>query len=183
MGSSRQVIPETLEFADDGAIPNHPRFPALLYRGVDEAANGPASSAERTRKAKLVWPDACEALFARNGWEPRWRAGVYPFHHFHSTAHEALGVVSGTATLRLGGPGGQDVQLRAGDVVVLPAGTGHKRESGDPDFLVVGAYPPGQAWDLRRGDPAEHDEVVANIERVPDPESDPVGGPLTELWT
>jgi uncharacterized protein YjlB len=162
------VNPQTLRFADDGAIPNHPRFPALLYRGVEEAANG---------------PDACEALFARNGWEPRWRAGVYPFHHFHSTAHEALGVVSGTATLRLGGPGGEDVQLRAGDVVVLPAGTGHKRETNDPGFLVVGAYPPGQDWDLRRGDPAEHDEAVANIERVPDPESDPVGGSLTELWT
>jgi uncharacterized protein YjlB len=91
--------------------------------------------------------------------------------------------VRGTATLRLGGPGGEAVQLAAGDVVVLPAGTGHKRESDDPEFLVVGAYPPGQDWDLRRGDPAEHDEVVANIERVPDPESDPVGGALTELWT
>jgi len=160
--------PLTLRFADDGAIPNHPRFPALLYRGVEDAAGG---------------PDACEAMFERNGWEPRWRAGVFPFHHFHSTAHEALGVVRGTATVRLGGPGGEAVQLAAGDVVVLPAGTGHKRESDDPEFLVVGAYPPGQDWDLRRGDPAEHDEVVANIARVPDPETDPVGGSLTELWT
>jgi uncharacterized protein YjlB len=162
------VKPATLRFEDDGAIPNHPRFPALLYRGVEDAAHG---------------PDACEALFERNGWEPRWRAGVFPFHHFHSTAHEALGVVSGTATVRLGGPGGAEVRLSAGDVVVLPAGTGHKRETNDPDFLVVGAYPPGQDWDLRRGDPAEHDECVANIARVPDPESDPVGGSLTALWT
>ena len=46
-------------------------------------------------------------------------------------------------------------------------------------MLVVGAYPPGQDWDLRRGDPAEHDEVVANIARVPDPPADPVtGGPI-----
>jgi uncharacterized protein YjlB len=52
-----------------------------------------------------------------------------------------------------------------------------------PDLLVVGAYPSGRHWDLRRGDPAEHDEVVANIARVPDPETDPVGGSLTELWT
>jgi uncharacterized protein YjlB len=161
------MTPATLRFADDGAIPNHPRFPALLYRDVQDAAAG---------------PDACEALFERNGWEPRWRAGVFPFHHFHSTAHEALGVVSGTATVTLGGPHGQRVELRAGDVVVLPAGTGHKRETEDPDFLVVGAYPPGQDWDLRRGDPAEHDEVMASIERVPDPASDPVGGSLTSLW-
>jgi uncharacterized protein YjlB len=92
-------------------------------------------------------------------------------------------VVRGTATLRLGGPGGEAVRLEAGDVVVLPAGTGHKRETEDPEFLVVGAYPPGQDWDLRRGDLAEHDEVVANIAGVPDPESDPVGGSLAELWT
>jgi uncharacterized protein YjlB len=160
--------PETLRFADDGAIPNHPRYPALLYRGVADAARG---------------PDACEAMFERNGWEPRWRAGIFPFHHFHSTAHEALGVVAGSAVVRLGGPGGEEVRLSAGDVVVLPAGTGHKRESSEPGFLVVGAYPPGQDWDLRRGDPAEHDEVLANIGRVPDPKSDPVGGELTSLWT
>jgi uncharacterized protein YjlB len=157
----------TLRFSDDGAIPNHPRYPVLLYRGVADATAG---------------PDACEAMFSRHGWVPQWRAGVYPFHHFHSTAHEALGVVRGSAVVRLGGPGGEDVRLEAGDVVVLPAGTGHKRESDEPGFLVVGAYPPGQDWDLRRGDPAEHDEVVANIERVGDPESDPAGGELPSLW-
>jgi len=161
------VVPETLRFDDDGAIPNHPRYPVLLYRGVAGAFEG---------------PDACEALFSGNGWVPQWRAGVYPFHHFHSTAHEALGVVSGSAVVRLGGPRGDDVRLQAGDVVVLPAGTGHKRESAEPGFLVVGAYPPAQDWDLRRGDPAEHDEVVENIARVPDPASDPVGGELTSRW-
>jgi uncharacterized protein YjlB len=159
--------PVRLRFSDDGAIPNHPRYPALLYRAVADAAAG---------------PDACEAMFARNGWVPQWRAGVYPFHHFHSTAHETLGVVRGWADLRLGGPGGEEVRLETGDVIVLPAGTGHKRESDEPGFLVVGAYPPGQDWDLRRGDAAEHDEVVANIERVPDPESDPTGGELPSLW-
>ena len=159
--------PVTLRFSDDGAIPNHPRYPVLLYRRVADAAAG---------------PDACEAMFARNGWVAQWRAGVYPFHHFHSTAHEALGVVRGSAVVRLGGPSGEDVRLEAGDVVVLPAGTGHKRESDEPGFLVVGAYPPGQDWDLRRGDPAEHGEVVANIERVSDPASDPAGGVLPSLW-
>jgi uncharacterized protein YjlB len=161
-------MPETLRFDDDGAIPNHPRYPVLVYHDVADAANG---------------PDDCEALFERNGWVPQWRSGIFPFHHFHSTAHEALGVVSGSAVVRLGGPGGEEVRLQAGDVVVLPAGTGHKRESDEPGFLVVGAYPPGQDWDLRRGVPAEHDEAVANIARVPDPATDPVGGSLTSLWT
>ena len=151
--------PEQLTFADDGAIPNHPAFPALVYRGVASGAEG------------------AEALFARNGWVPAWRAGIFAFHHFHSTAHEALAVASGSATVQLGGPGGQTLEVGAGDVLVLPAGTGHCRLEGK--VLVVGAYPPGQDWDLRRGDPAEHDEVVANIARVPDPPGDPVtGGPI-----
>jgi uncharacterized protein YjlB len=163
--------PRAMRFADDGAIPNHPRFPALVYTGIAEAADGAA---------------ACEALFAANVWAPQWRAGVYPFHHFHSTAHEALGVVSGTAELMLGGPAGERLTVRAGDVLVLPAGTGHRRLTDSSGFLVVGAYPPGQDWDLRRGDPAEHDEAVRNIARVPLPSSDPVGGrdgALVRLWT
>jgi uncharacterized protein YjlB len=41
-------------------------------------------------------------------------------------------------------------------------------------------------WDVRRGDPSEHDEVLANIARVPIPDQDPVAGasgPLVELWS
>jgi hypothetical protein len=69
-----------------------------------------------------------------------------------------------------------------GDVLVLPAGTGHRNIGSSADLLVIGAYPDGMSWDLRRGDPAEHDEVLANIHAVPLPKSDPVSGaagPLT----
>lgn len=48
-----------------------------------------------------------------------------------------------------------------------------------------GAYPNGTRWDPRRGDPAEREEVLANIKAVPLPDADPVqgpNGPLTELW-
>jgi uncharacterized protein YjlB len=72
-----------------------------------------------------------------------------------------------------------------GDVLVLPAGTGHRNLGASPDLQVVGAYPDGMRWDLRRGDPAEHDEVVASIAAVPLPGADPVAGadgPLTGLW-
>jgi uncharacterized protein YjlB len=103
---------EQFRCADDGAIPNHSRYPALAYRAVLDPAGG---------------PKAAEALFARNGWVPAWRAGIFPFHHFHSTAHEALAVVSGSATVELGGPGGVALEVRGGDVLVLPAGTGHRR--------------------------------------------------------
>jgi uncharacterized protein YjlB len=97
-----------------------------------------------------------------------------------------LGVVAGRAEVVLGGPvNGERFELGAGDVAILPAGTGHCNVGSSSDFLVVGAYPVGQDWDLRRGDPAEHDQVVENIKRVPLPEADPVrgaDGPLIELW-
>jgi uncharacterized protein YjlB len=170
--SSRMATngPDTHRFEDDGSIPNS-ELPVLIYHRVGEVAGDAA---------------ACEGLFDRNGWWRMWRDGIYPFHHFHSTAHEALGVVSGQATVVLGGPKkGQRFEFGAGDVAILPAGTGHCNEGAGDDFLVVGAYPRGQDWDLRRGDPAEHDEVLENIKRVPLPEADPVhgaDGPLLELW-
>jgi uncharacterized protein YjlB len=163
------VRPETHTFDDDGRIPNS-RLPVLVYPGaLDSDADA----------------RAYEELFAENGWLGAWRDGIYPFHHFHSTAHEVLGIAAGSAEVTLGGPGGHRFELRSGDVVVLPAGTGHCNLGASPDLLVVGAYPNGMDWDLRRGDPAEHDEAVANIVRVPLPDQDPVqgeGGGLVELW-
>jgi uncharacterized protein YjlB len=85
----------------------------------------------------------------------------------------------------LGGPRGQSFEIGQGDVLVLPAGTGHCNLGSSADLLVIGAYPNGMPWDIRRGDPAEHDEAVANIRAVPLPDADPVEGPqgpLNELW-
>ena len=157
---------ETWHAPPGDEIPNHPSFPVLLYRGVNA-------------------PDV-RALFAEHGWGGSWVASVFDFHHFHSTSHEALAVVSGHATLELGGPAGDAFEVAAGDVLVLPAGTGHRRATPRDGFSVVGAYPPGQeAYDLRRGEPGEHDEVRANIGRVALPAQDPVEGPhgsLLRLW-
>jgi uncharacterized protein YjlB len=97
-----------------------------------------------------------------------------------------LGIVGGTATVILGGPGGQSFEIGQGDVLVLPAGTGHCNEGSSADLLVIGAYPDGMPWDIRRGDPAEHDVSVARIRALPLPGADPVEGsegPLTALWT
>ena len=127
---------ETWQAPPGDRIPNNPHFPVLIYHDVEAAAAG---------------PDAARALFADHGWGGSWVAGVFDFHHFHSTSHEALAVVAGRATIELGGPQGEAFEVEAGDVLVLPAGTGHRRATERNGFTVVGAYPAGQEdYDLLR---------------------------------
>ena len=164
------IRPETHRFDDAGAIPNS-RLPVLVYHDVDGA-----------RAAR-----DCAELFARNGWRGAWVDGIYPFHHFHSTAHEVLGIVAGSASVVLGGPGGRRFEVVHGRRP-RPAGRHRalQRRRDATTCIVVGAYPNGMWCDLRRGDPAERDEVLANIAPVPLPDTDPVGGadgPLMELWS
>ncbi len=165
-GSDR--IPESFRLPGDGAIPNSP-LPVLIYQGL-------ALASDRAR---------AERGFADNGWLGAWCDGIYAFQHFHSNAHEVLAIVAGSALVALGGPSGRLVTVRRGDVIVLPAGTGHANRGASPDLLVVGAYPDGMWWDLRRGSADQYDEVRANLAAVPLPRTDPVlgaAGPLTELW-
>jgi uncharacterized protein YjlB len=155
---------ESLAFADDGQVPNS-RLPLLVYRQVVPLA---------TRDAAAFF----EALFARNGWGPSWRNGIYPFHHFHSTSHEVLGIARGRARVRFGGEGGRTLEVTAGDAMLIPAGVGHKNEGASADLLVVGAYPEGRDCDLCRGAPEEHAAALKSIANVPLPARDPVtGGP------
>lgn len=161
-------MPELLRLAPNGWMPNNPRLPVLLYRQAVRAEGADPAQ-------------AFEAVFERHGWPPQWRNGVYPFHHYHSTAHEVLGFAAGQARLILGGEGGHEIEVAAGDVALLPAGTGHFRRTASRDFLVVGAYPPGQVADLLRS--AATPRVLAAIAKVPMPAKDPVHGrPMLEFW-
>jgi uncharacterized protein YjlB len=171
--SARPVAAHLLK--PSGAVPNHPRWPLLVYpQAVEIAGDDPAA--------------AFEHLFGANDWPAAWRNGVYPFHHFHTTAHEALGVYSGEVTVQFGGEGGVVVTAHPGDVIVLPAGVGHKKISSRGSLGIVGAYPAGQradmnvAQDARATGSAKAFQAVA---RVPLPACDPVygaTGPLFEHW-
>jgi uncharacterized protein YjlB len=165
------MSPETLRLDTEGW--SNPRLPVLLYQRAITATHNADDAAA-----------AFEALFGRNGWPAQWRDSVFTYHHYHSNAHEVLGFAAGSARLRLGGPAGQEAAVAAGDAVLLPAGTGHFLIEANPDFLVVGAYPPDQQdFDICRTAPTA--KAAARMTSLPYPRTDPVraaNGPLLESW-
>ena len=165
------IEPFTIVFADDGLVPNN-TMPFLVYRSAIELDK---AQPERT----------IECIFAGNGWGDMWRNGIYDYLHYHSTVHEALGVARGHARVRFGGDAGKELDIQAGDVAILPAGTGHQCLSASPDFSVVGAYPPGPKMQITRPTPENHAKALTTIPQVKVPKIDPVmgaDGPLVGLW-
>jgi uncharacterized protein YjlB len=170
---TNRTAPVTKTFADDGSIPNNPALPFVLYRGGIDLAGSPDPE-------KLI-----EKTFAENGWGEMWRNGIYPYVHYHSMIHEVMAVARGRAKVRFGGDKGREIDIVPGDVVILPAGTGHQCLTQSPDLVVIGAYPPTGKYDLCRGSKAEHGKALAAIPKVPRPAADPVfgpKGPLIALW-
>jgi len=168
-----QIKPLAMTFEDDGSIPNNPRLPLLLYRACIDIKG--VADPER-----LIFE-----TFGHNLWGEAWQNGIYPYAHYHSTTHEAMGIARGRARVRFGGEHGQEIDLAASDVVVLPAGTGHQCLWAGPDLVVIGAYPRNGRYDLCRGSKAEHAKALRAIPHVPLPETDPVfgkNGPLHRLW-
>jgi len=165
------VAPEQFRFKDDGVFPNSD-LPLLVYRQALTPKTGDCAS-------------MLEQRFAENDWSNSWRDGVYSFPHYHSTSHELLGVYSGTATLRVGGEHGRNLDVHSGDVVVIPAGVAHEKLEASPDFAVVGAYPDGREWDLLRGLPGERPKADQRIAALTIPDNDPIygaEGPLRQIW-
>ena len=168
---SADIEPLTFIFEDDGLVPNNP-MPLLVYKAAVDVAN---DHPEKT----------IEGLFGANGWGAMWRNGVYDFAHYHATVHEVLGVARGHAKVRFGGDHGEVLEISAGDVAILPAGTGHQCLASSRDFSVVGAYPPGPPMDLQRPTPEKHAKALQTIPQVKLPKTDPVlglDGPLVRQW-
>lgn len=154
---------------DDGSIPNNQQLSVLVYEGAFKDN-----------------PDDIESVFNENNWRNSWVGGVHDYHHYHSNTHEVLGVQSGTAMIQVGGEEGKMIDVNAGDVLVLPAGTGHKNMKSSKDFRIVGAYPDGAEYNMRTGEPGERPDVLEEIWHVPIPDQDPVygsEGPLLEHWS
>lgn len=164
-----EVIAQLLK--EDGNFPNNNRLELLVYKNAFPENPDPAS---------------IENVLKENKWKNSWRNGIYHYHHYHSTAHEVLAVYNGHATVQWGGPNnGIEVELTAGDVVIVPAGVAHKNLSSSKDFKCIGAYPKGQDFDMNYGKDGERPGTDNKIKKVPLPEADPVygkEGPLLEFW-
>jgi uncharacterized protein YjlB len=155
-------------FEDDGTIPNNPELPVILYPGVFKKH-----------------PQEIEPTFKLNNWRNSWKNGVLDYHHCHSITHEVLGARAGSAKLRLGGERGETIEVKTGDVLVLPAGTGHKKLTSSLDFEIVGAYPDGKDYNINTGKPGERPQALIDIQQVEAPSTDPVygnGGKVVDLW-
>jgi len=165
--------PEFHALVGDGLVPNNAHCAAAHYKGVFETAS-PESLAQ-----------CFEQLFAKNLWPPAWRNGIFSHHHFHTTAHEVLGIYSGRAEVQLGGEKGPVVSIHAGDVVVVPAGVGHCKLDCDGQLGVAAAYPAGQSADLQTPDAKAYEQFTQRVVLVELPALDPVlgaDGPLTQRW-
>ena len=155
---------------DDGVFPNSP-LPVVIYQNA---------AGDRPSGELAAW---FAETFTTNRWLDPWQAGLYPYHHYHSTACEVLGVVSGTGRLVLGGPHGITTQVHPGDVIAIPPGVAHANPDGG--LTVVGAYFEGCVPDLCTGKPGERPDADERISSVMPADVDPiqgVDGPLTRLW-
>ncbi|MFL6354794.1 MAG: hypothetical protein ACJ74Z_23490 [Bryobacteraceae bacterium] len=133
---------------------------------------------ERKASGRLLgFLNCSRALVDLKSWAGDWLLHGRPVRHPPYISDAA------TAALRPGGERGHQVEVHAGDVALLPTGTGHCELRASSEFLVVGAYPAGQEWDICRSAPSP--QAIESMRNLPFPNSDPVygpGGPMTRIW-
>ena len=163
---TRDILPE------DGPFPNNGLLPLLHY----PAAFQPGAEADA---------DIVKELLETNGWTNSWVDSILEQHHYHSTTHEVLVALKGSARVQFGGPNGITLTFEQGDVVIIPAGVAHMKLDEADGFTCLGAYPDGREYDMNYGKPGERPSADENIKKAPLPESDPLygaDGPLIKNW-
>lgn len=161
---TRHIIPS------DDVFPNNGRLPLLLYHQAFP---------------EIESEDTVKELLETNSWTDVWVNGIYDYHHYHSTAHEVLIGLKGSARVQFGGPNGITLPFEKGDVIIIPAGVAHKRIEQADGFTCLGAYPSGQEFDMNYGKGGERPRTDENIRSLPLPENDPLygfDGPLVKSW-
>lgn len=127
-------------------IPNSPR-PLLHYKRVL-----PTQATADNNSEQVIDVIKSFDTFEDNGWKVAWlnRYGPTQPSHFHSEAHECMGIISGTASIRFGAAdtsddldenttgsawedGGVVLEAEAGDVFVIPSGVAHKTHNTKPE--------------------------------------------------
>lgn len=130
---SKHFVPAHAGFPNTSLNP----YPLLIYHSCFPASTSTSSIQSHLRSVGVV--------------EPAWTFPMYRQHHYHSTTHEVLVVANGSARLFFGGDGnpqGVQQEVSKGDVLVLPAGTGHAMEEDLGGFSMVGSYPvDAENWD------------------------------------
>lgn len=152
------------EYKQNQFFPNN-KLPLLIYKGALQLPG------QKNTACAIV-----QKIFLKNNWGNTWRNGVYDFHHYHSNAHECLGICAGEAKLIFGGPGKRNIIVERGDVVIIPAGVAHKCVDASKDFLCVGAYPEAKDYDINHGRKEEYNKALGRIKKLPLPKEDPVFG-------
>jgi uncharacterized protein YjlB len=170
----RQRKPSTYKFKDDGETPNNSKCPLIVYRS-------PVVLHRKFDPAAIF-----EVLFQANKWGDGWRATMYDYNHFHSSTHECLGIARGTLIAKFGGSEGREIELKAGDVVIIPAGVGHRRIKQSRRLLIVGVYPANsRKYDEPKPGEIDHATALKKVSQVKNPLTDPVfgkSGPLLTVW-
>lgn len=157
-------------YSENGHFPNNGFLPFLLYKNV---LLFPAEK-----------PEVMRALEA-NGWSNSWTGSIFDYHHYHSTAHELLVVLSGNAVVQIGGPLSDVFEVGVGDALLLPGGLAHKCETASGNFMVLAAYPNQQRYDIKKGKAEEKEKAMTNILKLALPQNDPFfgnDGPVKSLW-
>src|SRR5690554_807719 len=87
-----KVKAQTHTIKESRHFPNNTALPLVYYPKAISIDEGDA--------------DTVEEIFKSNNWHDTWRSDIYKQHHYHSTAHEVLGIYKGCAKVQFGGPEG-----------------------------------------------------------------------------